>query len=49
MRVLVVKTYRIGAGMVEWELVCGGLKREGGLVGHYMKPKYNTSLSFSHS
>lgn len=32
MRVLVVKTYRIGAGMVEWEVVFGGLK-EGGQAG----------------
>lgn len=42
------QTYRIGAGMVEWELVCGEWRKGGVLVGHYMKPKYNTSLSFSH-
>lgn len=33
MRVLVVKTYRIGAGMVEWEVVFGGLKEGGRQAG----------------
>lgn len=32
MRVLVVKTYRIGAGMVEWELVCGDWRGRGVLL-----------------
>lgn len=48
MRVLVVKPIEL-----EQERWSGswyvGVEEEGGLVGHYMKPKYNTSPSFSHS
>lgn len=48
MRVLVVKPIEL-----EQEWWSGswyvGIEEEGGLVGHYMKPKYNTSPSFSHS
>lgn len=42
-------TYRIEQERWSRSWYAGGLKREGGLVGHYMKPKYNTSLLFSHS
>lgn len=48
MRVLVVKPIEL-----EREWWSGswyvGTEKGGGLVGHYMKPKYNSSLSFSHS
>lgn len=32
MEVLSDQMYRIGGGMVEWELVCGGLKEVGALL-----------------
>lgn len=47
MRVLVVKPIELEQKWWSgrWYV---GIEEEGGLVGHYMKPKYNTSPSFSH-
>lgn len=55
----VCRIYRLNEGLavrpieLEQELWSGrwyvGIEVEGGLFGHYMKPKHNTSPSFSHS